>query len=722
MPIKKIVNTSNIDIDLLVNKTRIQTEVSTMKEINLDLSENKLSANVNNEEFNLDNISLGPTIALLGCISSGKSTLLNSLLCQQYSDMKKRKTTMIPQLYQQNTCDFTEREIKEIREKNQKVNNKFLDGVEFLTKDNCREIKHLVKKSNDFVNLPDGIDLSIYDIPGLNDSESKEIYYHWLQNNFKNLDIVIFIIDINDSINTSDEKDILEIIIKNIILNKRNNIETKLYILLNKCDQIDISTDTISPYDPEDKINYQQAIKIIEQVIHKHNCQINYKISPISAEDSFIYRMYLNFKNPDIETKYLDRIGQDSIGLKNWRRKSDSDKKKFIEEQITKETCLESIKYSGFDYFKDNISKLLDKDFILQIIKRKISNSFKIKHYKKSNYNHIQIIHSWFSQISEQLMTIDNLNNLIYQQFGVNNFYKNIINPKFGVFMENFCQKIHSLQNHSINEQLYYILVDHEKSIKIPENTNYNNWNFLRNIIKDVKSNIKSSIINHHLENIDLNTIQKCIESIKQFSDNFEKDLDKILDTYFNLEFPDSYFVTERSINYNDKRISDIFIDLQEKYNISSDLLLIHYLRWEELKISYHITNSYVKVNANLNPKNSYEYLYYLSIIFSQQVNIFNHNMILHNIFIKEYYPFLEISKYLERWIYDSPRKDRHWGKKIALECSGELTQFPMENIYIYYNECSINKLLKLYSQKYNFTNIFLENAMVEFSSVRYIF
>ena len=40
-------------------------------------------------------------IGLIGCISSGKSTLLNAICVNQYEDMKTKRTTMLPTLYQE---------------------------------------------------------------------------------------------------------------------------------------------------------------------------------------------------------------------------------------------------------------------------------------------------------------------------------------------------------------------------------------------------------------------------------------------------------------------------------------------------------------------------------------------------------------------------------------------------------------------------------------------
>ena len=44
-------------------------------------------------------------IAIVGPVSAGKSTVLNSLFVEQYSDMKIRRTTMLPQVYTETNDD-----------------------------------------------------------------------------------------------------------------------------------------------------------------------------------------------------------------------------------------------------------------------------------------------------------------------------------------------------------------------------------------------------------------------------------------------------------------------------------------------------------------------------------------------------------------------------------------------------------------------------------------
>jgi predicted GTPase len=61
-------------------------------------------------------------IAMVGTISSGKSTLLNAIFGKTYSEMKIRRTTMIPSEY--NLAQIDEADLSTIQETNNKLNEK----------------------------------------------------------------------------------------------------------------------------------------------------------------------------------------------------------------------------------------------------------------------------------------------------------------------------------------------------------------------------------------------------------------------------------------------------------------------------------------------------------------------------------------------------------------------------------------------------------------------
>mgnify|MGYP006163501773 FL=1 len=61
-------------------------------------------------------------IAIGGCISSGKSTLLNAICATTYSDMQRKRTTMKPQIYCETKNELDPIYIAGIREHN-KIDN-----------------------------------------------------------------------------------------------------------------------------------------------------------------------------------------------------------------------------------------------------------------------------------------------------------------------------------------------------------------------------------------------------------------------------------------------------------------------------------------------------------------------------------------------------------------------------------------------------------------------
>ena len=91
-------------------------------------------------------------IGLVGCVSCGKSTLLNSICVNQYEEMKKCRTTMLPSVYQEtnNTIYSSEEETKEILRKNKENNSNIFNGSVELSNENCKVVKNMIPKIKDF--------------------------------------------------------------------------------------------------------------------------------------------------------------------------------------------------------------------------------------------------------------------------------------------------------------------------------------------------------------------------------------------------------------------------------------------------------------------------------------------------------------------------------------------------------------------------------------------
>ena len=188
-------------------------------------------------------------IAILGAVSAGKSTLLNTIFAETYSQCKIKRTTMTPQIYFEYHGPGIKKSSKSIKEENKRINDNLIkktENGEKITMQDIKENLYIVPKVTKFTELEKEINLTIYDIPGLNDRDTKELYFQYIKDNFYKFDILFFVVDINSALNTSDEGDILNRLVQNCKDNyDKYNIHNKLIILANKCDAMQYQDDEI---------------------------------------------------------------------------------------------------------------------------------------------------------------------------------------------------------------------------------------------------------------------------------------------------------------------------------------------------------------------------------------------------------------------------------------------------------------------------------------------
>jgi septin family protein len=68
-------------------------------------------------------------ILITGPVSAGKSTFTNLLFVEQFSDMKIKRTTAVPQIYHEVT-DIKEVNVKEILKRNRDINTAIMKKTE----------------------------------------------------------------------------------------------------------------------------------------------------------------------------------------------------------------------------------------------------------------------------------------------------------------------------------------------------------------------------------------------------------------------------------------------------------------------------------------------------------------------------------------------------------------------------------------------------------------
>jgi GTPase Era involved in 16S rRNA processing len=332
-------------------------------------------------------------VVIVGTVSAGKSTLTNALFVEQFSDMNRKRTTALPQVYYEISDEKQMSDLDNIRENNRIRNTNMMEKMEKKEKftiDDIQEIKYYVPKVFDLLEskLMDDIYLTIYDTPGLNDGIAKEQYCHYMHDNFYKFDIILYVIDINSAFNTSDETDILKLILTNMKKNfETYGITNKLIILLNKCDDMEFigKSNKTKPLDDELIGMVKQAENITNTMKEEIFDTALIELICISCEDAYIYRMYKRNPKCELDSKYITKFGSNEYGKSRWNRLSEPQKRKKIVELFKKNDYKDNINLSGFGYFKKFLGKTLSKSnqyqYLINHLKydmQPITNSIKL--------------------------------------------------------------------------------------------------------------------------------------------------------------------------------------------------------------------------------------------------------------------------------------------------------------------------------------------------------
>jgi GTPase SAR1 family protein len=311
-------------------------------------------------------------IAILGPVSAGKSTFLNALFSNTFSDMKRKKTTMLPQIYQTTLNDSEINTTEEIYNLNHESNEKILKLREEnkYTQADFKELNYKVAPIPDFITLPDKTaSYSILDMPGLNCGGGDNMYFNYIQSISKKIDIYILVFDINSGLNTTDEVNILQMISKEIEKNKLAYV----HILINKCDDVEYNGNIIKFNDEELQDLYDRCVETANKYLK--DVRGNVSISPLCSSDLYVFRGIKN--NIDsIDEKHLDKIIMSECGKKELNKLKTVDlKRKYIIGLIReKESTMYSdwMKDTGYNMFQENLDNILSIENYVKIVEHHI--------------------------------------------------------------------------------------------------------------------------------------------------------------------------------------------------------------------------------------------------------------------------------------------------------------------------------------------------------------
>jgi len=291
-------------------------------------------------------------IGIIGAVSTGKSTLINSLYKKNYSKTRLQRTTMLPQVYQESRsqCD----QPLDIQLKNDGTNQQY-QTTTTLTAATLQPVIHQVAKMTDGFTCDLPIDL--VDIPGLDDGETEALYFKYLADTIETLDVIVLMVDIKEAFNTSGSRNILDQIVSGVA--KYPDKQFSLLVVVNKCDELELAGDgSLMIVDEEYDELFLQVMEVIQQKTTS-STNLRWSASPLSAEDSYIYRSARNNPNIQFSQTQLNRLGMQEMG-KKWKRLSEEKQHEWLRTGLEQGDYDERMTLSGFSNMCRNFGKLTD--------------------------------------------------------------------------------------------------------------------------------------------------------------------------------------------------------------------------------------------------------------------------------------------------------------------------------------------------------------------------
>lgn len=328
-------------------------------------------------------------IALLGYVSVGKTTLLNAMLGDKFSEVSKKRTTaginkfrLISSQANPDVLSSAHETLKQITEE-----NKYLRGSNVI-----KECTFTIKLQNELVEMRPDTNLVIIDIPGVNEAGTSQMYLDFVENYWENLDCVIIVIDAEKGVNTVEQVDLLKFVKSNCSKHK----EIPLVVVCNKVDEPD-DIELMSLVD-EARVEVARIFEVSDRkksvdTMLEDECstsKVGPAFVPMSAENAFLYRAASGLQCDEIGnigSQYIDKIGREEIGKYRWKRQPQEMKHALVYEVVSDlNQYRERMEASNFDKFvevlgncvggKKNQANILERQLTQKIEKLKPTEGF----------------------------------------------------------------------------------------------------------------------------------------------------------------------------------------------------------------------------------------------------------------------------------------------------------------------------------------------------------
>jgi GTPase SAR1 family protein len=299
-------------------------------------------------------------VCMLGCVSAGKTTTLEALFLseQRLSQTGMKRTTMVPTIFVESDQPPATDIFQVIESKNKDLISRSEKG-EPLTLADCTELLFSVGNLDMAINDPIA-PCTVYDIPGMNDARTKTVYYEYIKNTFAEFNIIMFIVDINSGLNTSDEMDIVHLIAsKTKDCQTKYNKEIYTIVLVNKVDDVEFENGEII-LRGELKDMFEQVVQTINGEFIKADVHSNLiDVIPMCSNDAYLYRMVAKYGDRFVLTEeQINKIGINEQG-KRFTKLPMNEREACIKDIIHDQTFVtDMIQSSGFHRVKQKLNSV----------------------------------------------------------------------------------------------------------------------------------------------------------------------------------------------------------------------------------------------------------------------------------------------------------------------------------------------------------------------------